>query len=237
MFTFSLFISIGAVLGLSWAILDLKEKHAFLVIDSSLGVLLGGLVGSRAIFVAVHWSYYQEHLLEIPQVWAGGLSSTGALAGGFMAWLILAGLNRQNSAALADQFFPVLMLVAVAAWLGCWLEGIAYGPLAGGAGWGLPARDEWGIFAARFPTQLFGAVLTLGWFWLIETWGKRRKLLQGWVAAWGFWGLTVILTGLSFLRSDPVLYWQELRLDTWGGFSLVLVSLICIFLRWRLKER
>ena len=237
MFTFSLFISIGAVLGLSWAILDLKEKHAFRVIDSSLGVLLGGLLGSRAFFVAVHWSYYQEHLLEIPQVWAGGLSSTGALAGAFVAWLILAGLNRQNSAALADQLFPVLMLVAVAAWLGCWLEGIAYGPLAGGAGWSLPARDEWGVFAARFPTQLSGAVLTSGWFWLIETQGKRRKLLPGWVAAWGFWGLSVILTGLSFLRADPVLYWQGLRLDTWGGFSLVLVSLICIFLRWRLKER
>jgi len=236
MYVFSLLISLGVVLGLYWVVSDLKEKQAFRFIDNSLGALLGGLVGSRVVFVATHWSYYRDHMLEVPQVWTGGLSASGAIAGAFLAWLILSGINRIDPALLADQLVPVCMLVSVATWLGCWLEGVAYGPIANGGRWGLLARDEWGIFAVRFPTQLLGAVLTLGWFWFIENLNKWRKLHPGWTAVWGFLGVSAILTGLSFLRVDPVLFWQGLRLDTWGGLSLCILSVICIFWRWRIKQ-
>lgn len=233
MYIFSIFISIGVVLGLSWTVTDLKEKQAFRFIDSSLGVLLGGLIGARAVFVAVHWMYFQEHLLEVFKIWTGGLSATGALWGGFMVWLIYVGLKIQHPIALADQFFPMLMLVAVTAWLGCWLEGVTYGPLVVGRRWGLLARDEWGAFAARFPTQLLGAFLTLIWFWLLNTRRKRQKQVPGWTAAWGLLGISAIYTSLSFLRADPAIYWLGIRLDTWGGFSLIILSLTGIFLRRR----
>jgi len=233
MYAFSLFISIGVVLGLSWTVADLKEKQAFRFIDCSLGILLGGLIGARAVFVAVHWVYFQEHLLEVFKVWTGGFSATGALWGGFVVWLIYAGLKIQHPITLTDQLFPAFMLVAVTTWLGCWLEGVAYGPIGVGRGWGLLARDEWGAIAARFPTQLLGAFLTLGWFWFLEMRRKRQKQVPGWTAAWGLLGISAIYTSLSFLRADPVIFWQGIRLDTWGGLSLIILSLTCILLRRR----
>lgn len=232
--TFSLFVGVSIILGLSWAVSGLKDKNAYRLIDSSLGILLGGLVGGRVGYVAVHWSYYQAHSLEIPQVWAGGLSAVGALWGGFLVWLLYAFLKIQAPVLLADQFFPVLMLIVVAVWLGGWVEGVAYGQLVDEAWFGLPARDEWGVFSRRFPTQLIGATLTVGWFWFLET--RRRRWLPGWLAAWGLLGVSAVYTGMSFLRADPARLWLGLRLETWGGFSLLILALFCMILRWRVKK-
>jgi prolipoprotein diacylglyceryltransferase len=237
MVTFSLLISIGAVLGLGWSVFSIKEKQALRMIDTALGVLVGGVAGSRIAFVAMHWSYYRGHLLEIPQVWVGGLSGVGALCGALLAWFLIGWISQQNLAVLADQFFPSLMLVTVAAWLGGWLEGIAYGPQVTGSGWGLWARDEWGLYSLRFPTQLVGVFLTLGLFWFIEARRFSCKWLPGWAGAWGFLGVSIFYCGLSFLRSDPILFWNGLRLDTWGSLGLVIVAVFFLFLQWRSTKK
>lgn len=236
MYIFSLLIGIGVVLGLTWTVTGLKEKQAFRFIDSSLGFLLGGLVGGRAVYVAVHWAYYQEHLRDVFMVWSGGFSAVGAVWGCFLVWLVFSGLKVQNHLILIDQLLPLFMLVAVTAWLGGWLEGVAYGPLVAGAWWSLLSRDQWGVFAPRFPTQLLGAILTLGWFWVLESIQRRKKHAPGWSAAWGFFGVSMIYTSLSFLRADPIPVWLGLRLDVWGGFSLIGLSFACLLLQRRNKQ-
>jgi prolipoprotein diacylglyceryltransferase len=236
MVTFSLLISLGTVLGLSWSVYHVKERQALQTIDCALGILLGGLAGSRIAYVAVHGFYYREHLLEILQIWLGGFSGVGTLGGVLAAGLLIAWLSHQQFSVLADYFFPALMLVTVAAWLSCWLEGIAFGPQVAGSIWGLPARDEWGLYTARFPTQLIGVILTLLLFGLIEARRTTQKWHPGWAAAWGFLGVSTILVGLSFLRADPSRYWNGLRLDTWGSLCLVIVSIIFLLLQWRSKR-
>jgi prolipoprotein diacylglyceryltransferase len=237
MVTFSILISLGAVIGLGWSAFSARERQALQMIDHALGILVGSLVGSRIVYVAVHADYYREHLLEIPQIWLGGFSGLGALGGSLAAGLLIAWLSQQPFPVLADQFFPALMLITVATWLACWLEGVAYGPEVAGSLWGLPARDEWGLTNLRFPTQLAGAVLTLSCFWLLETQRTARKWQPGWAAACGLLGVSTILLGLSFLRADFTLHWSGLRLDTWGSLSLVMVSMFFLFLQWRSKRK
>ena len=224
-------------MGLAWAIMGLKEKQAVWTIDTSLGLLVGSLVASRIVFVGFHWDYYRLHLLEIPQVWAGGLSAVGALAGGLLVWIVYGFWKPKSFFASAASFLPLLMLVTVAAWLGSWLEGVAYGPRLNTAPWGLLSQDEWGSLASRFPTQLLGAGLTLGWFWLIGSWQRPQTLLLGWLPVWGFLGVSAIFTGLTFLRADPMVHWQGLRLDTWGGFILIGCSAIYLSLFWSVNRK
>jgi prolipoprotein diacylglyceryltransferase len=237
MFIFSFLIAVAVILGLAWAVVGLKDKQAVWVIDASLGLLIGSLLASRIIFISFHWNYYQAHLLEIPQVWAGGLSGVGALAGGLFVWIVYGIWKPQDFNAMASHFLPLFMLLAVTAWLGSWMQGVAYGPRLNAGRWGLLSLDEWGSPVRRFPTQLLGAVLTFGWFWLISSWKKPKTLFPGWLPAWGFLGISFIFAVLTFLRVDPMIQWQGLRLDTWGGLFLVGCSTIYLFFYWSVKRK
>ena len=132
---------------------------------------------------------------------------------------------------LADGLVPLLMLVSLAAWIGCWLDGCAYGPESL-AWWSLPARDEWGLLSWRFPTQLLAALLTLALFWLVDRWRPGRKI-PGLTASLAVIGLMAIILAASFLRADPGLVWNGLRLDAWAalGFGL-LAGLLAGILAW-----
>ena len=46
-----------------------------------------GLIGARAYYVAFNWSYYSTHLLEILEVWNGGLAIHGGIFAGLL-WII-----------------------------------------------------------------------------------------------------------------------------------------------------
>jgi prolipoprotein diacylglyceryltransferase len=237
MYGYSLILAVGVIMGLAWAIMGLKEKQAVWIIDSSLGLLMGSLIASRIVFVGFHWDYYRVHLLEIPQVWAGGLSAIGALAGGLLVWIVYGIWKPKNFFTSAAYFLPLLMLVAVAAWLGSWMEGVAYGLRFNAGQWGLLSSDEWGNLASRFPTQLLGAGLTLGWFWFIGSWKRSQTFLLGWLPVWGFFGVSAIFTVLTFLRADPIALWQGIRLDTWGGLILISCSAIYLFLFWSVNRK
>ena len=40
-----------------------------------------GIVGARAYYVAFEWSYYSQHLSEIPAIWNGGIAIYGGIIG------------------------------------------------------------------------------------------------------------------------------------------------------------
>lgn len=223
---FSLLLGVGGAAGLIWVAYRAPEKKALSYVDAGLAALIGGLVGGRAVYVAVNWGYYHDHLVEIPQVWLGGFSGLGALAGSVLAIAQLALFVRQTFGELADALLPLATSMVTAAWLACWVDGCAYGaPVE--AWWGLQARDEWGILLPRVPVQLIGALLSLGLFWSLERISDRLPV-PGQAAGLAVLGLSLILFGLSFLRADPTPYWQGMRLEAWG--ALILAGLASLYL-------
>lgn len=226
MVSFSLLVGSGVLLGLVWLVWRIPEKSQLRVLDISLWVLLGGVIGGRLGYVAVAWPYYQSHWAEIVQFWLGGFSGPAALAGALFALVIAASITHLRLALLADVLFPAVMVIAISTWLACWQAGCAYGPLIT-SGLGLPARDEWGVWNIRFPTQLFGAFLTLLILWMIE----RIRLwlsIPGWAAALSLLGLSLELFGLSYFRADPSFYWRGLRLDAWAALGFAGIALVAL---------
>lgn len=47
------------------------------------GTILG-IICARAYYVIFEWSYYKQHLAEIPQIWNGGIAIYGGIIGAFI---------------------------------------------------------------------------------------------------------------------------------------------------------
>lgn len=235
MTVFSLAIASGVALGLFWTVQRSPPRQALFSMDSGLAALAGALIASRLGFVAAQWAYFRVNPDEIMQFWLGGLSGSGALVGGALAALLSAWLAGRQPGRSADLLLPLGAALSAAAWLACWLDGAAYGAQSP-AWWALPAGDEWGLYARRFPTQLLGALLALGWYALLEAGqGAGRplnRLPEGGLAAVWLLGSGLSLFGLALLRGDPAQLWAGLRLEAWAALGVCLLALLGLGWAW-----
>lgn len=234
---FSLLLGLGALTGLLLAGWRAPKKETMRYLDAGVWTLFGALLGSRAVTVAVNFNYYQTHPGEIVQVWLGGLSGIGALAGGILALFIVAQWWKIPGGLLADTLLPLAGALTVTAWLGCWVDRCGYG-VPSNAWWAIPGRDEWGVLAYRVPVQQMGATLTLIFFWLLDRVGKCLPV-AGLNASIGVFGLSAVVFGLSYFRADPAPIWHGLRLEAWGAIGLMSFStllVVVLLLRWKFRK-
>ncbi len=230
MTSFSLFLALASILGLIWAVIETPKDEQSISLNVGTWALIGAVVGGRISYVSVHWEYFQEHILEIPKVWLGGVSWPGALAGGILATIIFAWLYDISVGKFADRLIPLLASLSVAVWLGCWTTGCAYGPKLD---WGLPARDEWGIWQNRLPLQLIGAISTIAVFWGIDRFRQQKEaLFPGLAMSLGLGSLSLILFGVSILRVDPYPVNNQLRLETWATLFFLMIAVFCGFVAY-----
>lgn len=234
-YVFSLLVSLGAAAGLFWLVertvveapvqasWQTIKRRGLRQLNAGLAVLLGALLGGRLAFAAVNWAYFCTHPLEILQVFQGGLSGMGALCGAIFALTIFARIVREPLPRLADSILPLAATLTISVWVGCWLEGCAYGAQID---WGIPSLDEWGQISPRLPVQLIGAALTVLLAWWLDRsrtstsdGGVKDARPEGWSAALGLMGLSLIVLIVSFLRADPGPTWNGLRLEAWAALG------------------
>jgi phosphatidylglycerol:prolipoprotein diacylglycerol transferase len=119
-------------------------------LDLAIWVLVAGLVGARATFVALDpvttWR-------DMPYLWQPGLSWYGGLGGGVIAALLYSRVAHLSFASLADSCAPGVALGYGIARIGCFLNGCCYGA---------PTNLPWGVRFGPFgqpshPTQLYDA--------------------------------------------------------------------------------
>jgi prolipoprotein diacylglyceryltransferase len=223
---FSVLLALGAALGLIWIAWETPRSEQSTYLNTGIWVLVGVLVCGRVAYVIVHWEYFQDHVLEIPQVWLGGLAWPGALAGGLFSIVLVSWIKGIPLGSLADGMLPLLVSLSVAVWLGCIFVGCAYGPEVDGW-WGLPTRDEWGDNKNRLPLQLIVVLLTIGLFWGIERLRQHRQgLVPGLAACLGLGGLSLSLLSASLLRADPYPLYNSIRLETWAALLFLGVAIL-----------
>jgi prolipoprotein diacylglyceryltransferase len=234
---FSILIGLGVLAGLVMIALRAPDNERLRYVDAGIVTLIGGLIGSRVVAVAVNGAYYVNHPGEIFQVWLGGLSGIGALTGGIITVFIIATWWKIPFGALADAMLPLAGTVAVAAWMGCWVASCSYG-LPSTAWWAMPASDEWGIRTDRIPVQFLGALLTLILIWAIDQ-SVRQHMTHGLVAALGLLCISAVIFGLSYVRGDPIQVWNGLRLDAWGALGLMIfssIAVVVLLMRWKVLK-
>ncbi|NOR90631.1 MAG: hypothetical protein GQ524_10305 [Anaerolineales bacterium] len=186
-------------------------------------MLAAGLFMARLTFILLHSSYYFARPLEILYLWQGGLSGIGGFAGSLVGLGIYARVTGESFTAHADALAIPSAIIASSCWLGCWLDGCAYGiplesqfPLLTGV-------DMFNSETLRWPTQAVGAIfslLSVGALIIFKDRLPRGNL--------GVVSLTSIALGVfavSFFRSDPSLLIAGFRLDTLAALGLALLGI------------
>ena len=151
----------------------------------------------------------------------------------FVGLLIFAGIKRKPLGDLADVFAVPLAIVATASWLGCLLEGCAYGREISTSLTVLNAPDLFGQIAPRWPTQLVGA-LCGAFTILILLYSGNRLQRSGSSFLLSVLMISGGLFGLSLTRGDPALYYGDFRVDTVASGMIFMGALLVMI--WRLRR-
>lgn len=95
-FGFTLAVLFGGRMAYKWK-MDLNKMIDILIYGT-----IGGIIGARLYYCVFKWDYYSQHLLEIPQIWHGGLAIYGGIIGGVIAAFITAKVIKLNFLNLLD---------------------------------------------------------------------------------------------------------------------------------------
>jgi prolipoprotein diacylglyceryltransferase len=231
--------TVGALTGLGWLawgrLSDVRssrpEADGRIRFDAGVAALAGGLILSRAGFVALHIPAFAGRWEEVLWLWTGGLSGPAGIAGGLAGLWLFTRAGGRPFWPLADELAAPALLLAAVIWLGCALDGCAYGAKADMGWWTPAAPDAFGASARRFPVQPAGMLLSLAALAVLVV--RRRGWPTGRRAIFAVAAASATLVVLSFWRADPAVIWLGMRAEAWGGLALLGVSLTAGFVRGR----
>ena len=158
-----------------------------LLFYSTLGVLLGGRLGSMLFYQG---SYLLQDPLALLRVWEGGMSLHGGVVGVVVALWLLARRHNLSLLRLGDM---VVLVVPFGLFLG------RLGNFVNGELWGRPTTLPWGMVfphvddLPRHPSQLYQALLEGAFLFVALNFYARRPRPAGAVAGY-------FLVGYAALR-------------------------------------
>jgi phosphatidylglycerol:prolipoprotein diacylglycerol transferase len=171
------------------------------IIDSGTWLILGTIIGARALYVISYPEELFKHPLfpkapwtEVFMVQRGGVVFYGGLIGASLACILFARRKKLPLWKLADVLAPSIALGYVFGRIGCLLNGCCYGR-ACGLPWAItyPASEPGLPAGPVHPTQIYDSLLNLG-LYLGLAWLYRRKKFDGQIFA-------VYLICYAFTRS------------------------------------
>ena len=233
-----LLLALGVI---AWRAYRREPAAALPWLDVGLAGIVAGVIGARALHVALEWDYFASRPNEIEKIWLGGLAWHGALIAGIPAGLIAAWLRRVPVRAWTDALALAWPIGMIAAWKACRAAGCGCGyevrTSADWPGWlveELP--DVFGFYAPRLDVQAggiaFGAALLA--LVAILTW-------RGWLPGLRLcvlWTLTGVgLALLGFFRADPAPILYHRRADQLFDLILLFLSVVTGCALWLLDRR
>ncbi len=149
------------------------EAEVFL--DFAIWALVSSIVAARLVFVMLNYADYEDDSNKIFQLWGGGLSFHGGLAGGIIALIVFCQRRKLSFLTMGDIIVPSLPLGYAFARVGCFLNGCCYGTPTK-LPWAVVFPDEHLTGAKTLPShpaQIYSLILSLVIFGIM--WGVRTR--------------------------------------------------------------
>jgi phosphatidylglycerol:prolipoprotein diacylglycerol transferase len=143
------------------------------VIDISLFILIGGLIGARLVYVLLNIGYFAVHPVEVFYLSQGGLVYYGGFVFGLASAWLYTFLKKISFWAMMDLLAPYIALGQAVGRIGCFLNGCCYGieaPENFPLGVRFPASD-----IPRHPTQVYSSLILLFLFFILRAAQKFRR--------------------------------------------------------------
>lgn len=128
---YSIMILLGLLVGLAIIYLEIKKQKINTDFFTNLAFysIIIGIISARLYYVLFNWDYYSNNLLEILEIWNGGLAIHGALIGGGLFVLFYCKKYKVNIYRILDICVVGLILAqAIGRW-GNFFNQEAYGML------------------------------------------------------------------------------------------------------------
>ncbi len=199
-----------------------------------LGVILGGRLGYVLFYKP---EYYLSHPLEIPQIWAGGMSFHGGLLGVLLAIGIFCARRHLRWITTMDFVAPLVPLGLAAGRLGTFINGELPGR---------PTDLPWGMWfpqvdrapLARHPSQLYQFALEGLALFAILWWYSAKPRPAGAVSGAFLLGYGVLRFAAEFGRQpDDFLGLLALGLSMGQWLSLPMIAAGAGLLAWAHQKR
>lgn len=176
---YSLIVITAIIVGV-WITLQEATRKGFKkdeILDSSLWVIVGGMIGARLFHVLDHWSdKFSADPIQALYIWQGGLAIWGAIAGGLVVIALIAWRHGWNLRRLLDAAVPGAVLGQAIGRFACVITGDAMGkPTNGpfGFAYSNPGAmvPELGVYYTPMP--VFEIITNVGIFILL--WQLRKR--------------------------------------------------------------
>ncbi len=101
---YSLCIVLGMICGMYLVYRETKKKHISegLMTNLIFYTVVSAIIGARLYYVAFRWDYYSNNLMEILEIWNGGLAIHGAIILGGLVLLLFAKKYRFDTLLILD---------------------------------------------------------------------------------------------------------------------------------------
>jgi len=151
--------------------------HGEKIFDLGPWLIIGTLVGARALYVITFWKseFAGQPLLNVVKIWEGGLVFYGGLIGATVAGVVAIRLKKLPLWKVADVLAPSIALGHAFGRIGCLLNGCCYGRVCS-VPWGIhfPAGHETYPNAVH-PTEIYESLLNFSLYLALAQLFRRRK--------------------------------------------------------------
>lgn len=242
-------------IGGAWATGRMLKRYGLdptLIWDMLAWIAVGGIVGAKIYFLALHW---QDVIANPRQVLFAreGLVWYGGLIGGVLAYYLQVRSRRLPLAVMFDATGPALMLGIALGRIGCFLVGDDYGVYTDGplgiafpqgippstagylrsVGNSIPANIPDSAVVAVHPTQLYEATITFILFALLWKIGRGRlKPGQLFAIFMGLYAVERFLIEIVRAKGDRFIF----GFSTAQGLS-ILLAIAAVILWQRQRSR
>lgn len=127
---YSVMILLGVLAGYSIAMYEAKKFgiNKDFMFNLFFFMIILAIIGARLYYVAFNWSYYSSHIMEIFQIWEGGLAIHGGIILGLLWTLIYTKKYKVPTLRILDIIVVGLIIgQAIGRW-GNFFNGEAHGP-------------------------------------------------------------------------------------------------------------
>ena len=178
-------------------------------------ILLGGIVGARALYVVLHFENYVGNLKEIFFIQQGGLSWFGAFFLGGTAGYIYLKRKGLSFYKTLDLIIPYVALGQAIGRIGCLLNGCCFGP-----------PSKYGIYfsvhqAVLIPIQIYSSLGLLAIFLILRL-IQKNKLALGFT----FFSYLLLYSLMRFFLE----FWRVEHPKLLGGLTVFQLISLIIFL-------
>jgi phosphatidylglycerol---prolipoprotein diacylglyceryl transferase len=206
------------------------------VADLAPWLIVGAIVGARALFVISYWKEYfaDKPLWEIFMLSRSGLVYYGGLVGSCLATIIYCQIRKLPLWKVADTLAPSIALGHGFGRVGCLMTGCCYGR---------PTSLPWAIHfphthetagAGVHPTQIYESTLNILLF-LSLAWLFKRRKFDGQIFATYLVAYAVLRTFVEMFRGDYPKYYLG-GIVTPAQLVSAAILIIGVALFWRLSQ-